>query len=70
MFGLPDHPIARLVNLSFNLGQALRVPWLQYPRSIVGDWGSLTSPHASYETELAALDPLLSRDSLATAGSS
>ena len=66
MFGLPDHPIARLLNLSFNLGQALRVPWLQYPRSIAGDWGSLGSPHARYQTELAAVQPLLCRDSLAT----
>lgn len=66
MLGLPDHPIARLVNLSFNLGQALRVPWFQYPRSIAGDWGSFASPDARYQTELAAVRPILSRDSVAT----
>ncbi len=66
MFGLPDHPVSRLVNLSFNVGQALRVPWLQYPRSIGGDWGSLTVAPTGFETELAALRPWFTRGSVET----
>lgn len=57
MFGLPDHPIARFVNLWFNVGQAFRVPLLQVPRSIAGDFSSHRPPDG-YETELASLAAL------------
>jgi pimeloyl-ACP methyl ester carboxylesterase len=57
MFGLPDHPIARFVNLWFNVGQAFRVPFLQVPRSIAGNLASHAAPDG-YETELGSLAAL------------
>jgi pimeloyl-ACP methyl ester carboxylesterase len=54
MLDIPDHPIARFVNLWFNVGQAFRVPYLLWPRSIGGDLSS-HFPADGYETELSAL---------------
>lgn len=53
MLGLPDHPIARFVNLWFNVGQAVQVPLLQWPRSLAGDLSSHFTTDG--ETELQAL---------------
>ncbi len=53
MLGLPDHPIARFVNLWFNVGQAVQVPLLQWPRSLTGDLSSHFTTDG--ETELQAL---------------
>src|SRR5262245_23230791 len=52
-----DHPIARSVNLTFNVIQAFKVPWLNVGRSILGDWGSLDDVPAGYEAEKAAIWP-------------
>jgi hypothetical protein len=35
---IPDHLLARSVNLVFNVG--LAVPWLHIPRSLFGDFTS------------------------------
>jgi hypothetical protein len=51
---VPDHIAARAINLTFNLGLATAVPWLQVRRSIFGDWGSLRRQVAGYATEGAA----------------
>jgi len=57
MLDIPDHPIARFVNLWFNVGQAFRVPYLFWARSIGGDLGSHYASDG-YETELSLLSAL------------
>ena len=57
---VPDHLLARTVNLLFNVGQAVNLPWVglapavQLPRSIFGDPGSLTRSTPEVRSELAA----------------
>lgn len=53
---IPDHLLARTINLTFNVAQAARVPWLQWQRSILGSFSSYRYPPVGYETELAAFD--------------
>jgi pimeloyl-ACP methyl ester carboxylesterase len=55
---IPDHLVSRSINLGFNAGLALGVPWLQVPRSIVGDLGSHKDLPIGYESEFAAFRSL------------
>ena len=49
---IPDHLLARSVNLVFNVG--LAVPWLHIPRSLFGDFTSKSDLPRDLETEFAA----------------
>ncbi len=52
---LPDHVAARSINLLFNVGFAVGVPWFQVVRSIAGNPSSYLAPPQGYETELSAV---------------
>ncbi len=65
---LPDHLSARTINLAFNAGFALSVPWLSWPQSILGDPGSYANPPDGFQTEFSAVSAL-DADALGTLAS-
>jgi hypothetical protein len=53
---MPDHFVSRTVNLSFNVALALALPWLQWPRSILGLPTSHEDLPEGIESDLEAVD--------------
>jgi hypothetical protein len=66
---IPSHPLSRAVNLGFNTGLALAVPWLQVPRAIFGDFSSYADPPRGIDTELSAVWPPVTRERIGTVAS-
>jgi hypothetical protein len=53
---IPDHLVSRSLNLSFNVALALALPWLQWPRSILGMPSSYADLPRGIDSDLEAID--------------